>query len=97
MGDQPDVKPLPTQDNTLPKIADTHPLPDRDSNSRSQFSSGRRHYMHQTAMPYRPATNRIFVAIWFYSNTDFHCAKLTENYFIIYKYVTMYKYFLWQC
>jgi hypothetical protein len=41
-GDRPDARPLPTQDNTTQKNADTHPCPEWDSNPRSQCSSGRR-------------------------------------------------------
>jgi hypothetical protein len=41
-GDQPDAKPLPTQDNTTQENADTHPCLEQDSKSRSQCSSGRR-------------------------------------------------------
>jgi hypothetical protein len=37
--DQPDARPLPTQDNTTQKHADTHPCPKQDSNLRSQCSS----------------------------------------------------------
>jgi hypothetical protein len=36
-GDRPDTRPLPTQDNTTQKHADTHPCP-----MRSQCSSGRK-------------------------------------------------------
>jgi hypothetical protein len=43
-GDQPDARPLPTQDNTTQKHADTHPCPKQDSNLRSQCSSDRRRY-----------------------------------------------------
>jgi hypothetical protein len=38
-GNQPDAKRLPTQDNTI------YPYPERDSNTRPQFSSGRRRYV----------------------------------------------------
>jgi hypothetical protein len=41
-GDQPDVRPLPTQDNTTQKHADTHPCPKQYSNLRSQCPSGRK-------------------------------------------------------
>jgi hypothetical protein len=44
-GDQPDARPLPTQDNTTQKNADKHPYPEWDSNPRSQCSSGRRQYV----------------------------------------------------
>jgi hypothetical protein len=44
-GDQPDSRPLPTQDNTTQKHADTHPCTKQDSNLRSQCSSGRRQYL----------------------------------------------------
>jgi len=37
-GDQPDARPLPTQDNTTQKNVDTHPCLERDSNPRSQCS-----------------------------------------------------------
>jgi hypothetical protein len=47
-GDQPDARPLPTQDNATQKNADTHPCLEWDSNSRSQCSSGRRQYVPQT-------------------------------------------------
>jgi hypothetical protein len=32
LGDQPHARPLPTQDNTTQKPADTHPCPKQDSN-----------------------------------------------------------------
>jgi hypothetical protein len=41
-GDQPDARPLPTQDNITQKKEDTHPCFERDSNPRSQCSSGHR-------------------------------------------------------
>jgi hypothetical protein len=41
-GDQPDVRPLPIQDNTTQKNADTHPCLERDSNPLTQCSSDRR-------------------------------------------------------
>jgi hypothetical protein len=44
-GDQPDARPLPTQDNTTQKNGDTHPCPERYSNTRSQCSRGRRQYV----------------------------------------------------
>jgi hypothetical protein len=50
-GDQPDAGPLPTQDNTRQKNVDIHPCLERDSNPRSQCSSGRRQYVTQTARP----------------------------------------------
>jgi hypothetical protein len=40
-GDQPEARPLPTQDNTTQKNADTHACFNWDSNPRSQCSSGR--------------------------------------------------------
>jgi hypothetical protein len=43
--DQSNARPLPTQDNTPQKDADTHPCAGQDSNLRSQCSSGRRQYM----------------------------------------------------
>jgi len=43
-GDQPDARPLPTQNNTIHKNADTHPYLERDSKPLSQCSSGRRQY-----------------------------------------------------
>jgi hypothetical protein len=43
--DQPNARPLPTQDNTTQKHADTHPCPKKDLNLRSQCSSDRRQYM----------------------------------------------------
>jgi len=36
MGDRPDARPLPTQDNTTHRNADTHPCPEQDSNLRYQ-------------------------------------------------------------
>jgi len=42
MGDQPNTRPLPTQDITTQKHADTHPCLKQDSNLRSQCSSGHR-------------------------------------------------------
>jgi len=39
MGDQPIAKPLPKQDSTTQKNADTYPYLEWDSNPRSQFSS----------------------------------------------------------
>jgi hypothetical protein len=45
-GDQPDARPLPTQDNTTQKHVDTHPCPKQDSNLRSQCSSGRSQSIH---------------------------------------------------
>jgi hypothetical protein len=47
--DQPDARPLPTQDNTTQKHADKHPCSEQDSNLRSQCSSGRSQYLPQTA------------------------------------------------
>jgi hypothetical protein len=44
-GDQPNARPLPAQDNTIQKNADTHPCLERDSNPLSQCSSGRKHYV----------------------------------------------------
>jgi hypothetical protein len=44
-GDQPDIRPLPTQDNTTQKHADTHPCPKQDSNLRSQC--GKVKYQHK--------------------------------------------------
>jgi hypothetical protein len=44
-GDNPDARPIPSQDNTTQKNADTHPCPGRNSNLRSQCSSGRRQYV----------------------------------------------------
>jgi hypothetical protein len=46
-GDQPDARPLPTQDNTTQKHGDTHPCPKQDSNLRSQCSSGRRQFLNR--------------------------------------------------
>jgi hypothetical protein len=54
-GDQPDARPLPTQDNTTQKNADIRPCLEQDSNPRSQRSSGRRRYV-----PLRPAP----IIIW---------------------------------
>jgi len=48
-GDQPDVRTLPTQDNTIQKNAHTHSCLARDSNPRSQCSSGWKYYVTQTA------------------------------------------------
>jgi hypothetical protein len=45
-GDQPDARPVPTQDNTTQKHTDTHPCLKQDSNLRFQRSSGRRQYPH---------------------------------------------------
>jgi hypothetical protein len=53
-GDQPDAKPLSTQDNTTQKNVDTHLRSEWDSSTRSQFSSGRRQYVAQTARPLGP-------------------------------------------
>jgi hypothetical protein len=44
-GDRPDARPLPTQDNTTHKNADTHPCLEWDSNTRYRCSSGRRQYL----------------------------------------------------
>jgi hypothetical protein len=44
-GDRPDARPLPTQDKTTQRNADTHPCPEQDSNLRSQHSSDRRQYL----------------------------------------------------
>jgi hypothetical protein len=44
-GDQPFARPLPIQDNTTQKNAYTHPYFERDSNPRSQCSSGWRQYV----------------------------------------------------
>jgi hypothetical protein len=52
-GDQPDARPLPTQNNTTQKHADTHPCPKLDSNLRSQCSSGRRQYMPILMLDYK--------------------------------------------
>jgi hypothetical protein len=54
-GDQPDARPLPIQDNTTQKNVDTHSCLKRDSKPRSQFSSGRRQYVPQTAWDLGPA------------------------------------------
>jgi hypothetical protein len=43
--DQPDARPLLTQDNTTQKHADTRPCPKQDLNLWSQCSSGRRQYL----------------------------------------------------
>jgi hypothetical protein len=43
-GDQPDARPLHTQNNTTQKNVDTHPCSGSDSNPRSQRSNGRRQY-----------------------------------------------------
>jgi hypothetical protein len=40
-GDQPVARPLPTQDSTTQKNVDTHSCFERDSNPRSQCSSGK--------------------------------------------------------
>jgi hypothetical protein len=48
-GGRPYARPLSTQDNTTHKNADTHPSLKRDSNPRSQCSSGRREYVPHTA------------------------------------------------
>jgi hypothetical protein len=61
MGDRPDARPLPTQDNTTQKNADTLPCLEWDSNPRSQCSSGRRQYVPQTARPLRPAKLSYFL------------------------------------
>jgi len=53
-GDQPEARPVPTH-RTTQKIADTRPCLDWDSNPLSQFSSGRRQYVPQTARPLGPA------------------------------------------
>jgi hypothetical protein len=55
-GNQPDEMPLPTQDNTTQKNADTHPCLECDLNPRSQCSSGRRQHVPQTARPLGPAS-----------------------------------------
>jgi len=44
-GDQPVTQSPPMQDSTTHKNADTPLCPERDSNPRSQCSSGRRHYV----------------------------------------------------
>jgi len=44
-GDQPVAGPLPTQDSTTQKNADTRPCLERDSNPWSQCSSGRSQYV----------------------------------------------------
>jgi hypothetical protein len=44
-GDQPNTRPLPTQDNTTQKHTNTHPCPKQDSNLWSQCSSSHRQYM----------------------------------------------------
>jgi len=54
-GDQPDARPLPTQDDTPHKNADTHPCLEWDPNPRSQCSSGRRQYVPQSARLLRSA------------------------------------------
>jgi len=41
-GDRPVVRPLPTQDSATQKDVDIHPCLQRDSDPRSQCSSGRR-------------------------------------------------------
>jgi hypothetical protein len=41
-GDRPDARPLPTQDNTTQKNADTHPCPEQNSNSQYKCSGFRR-------------------------------------------------------
>jgi hypothetical protein len=64
-GDRPIARPLPTQDNTTQKNADTHPSLERDSNSRSQCSSDRRQYVPQTARPLGPAVFEFyFIYCW---------------------------------
>jgi len=45
-GDRPDARPLPTQDNTTQKNADTHPCLEWNSNTWSQCSSGLRPLGH---------------------------------------------------
>jgi hypothetical protein len=64
-GDQPDSRPLFTQDNTAQKNADTHPCLEWDSNPRSQCSSGRRQYVPQTSRPLEPATLIFWIEIVF--------------------------------
>jgi hypothetical protein len=61
-GDRPDARPLPTQDNTIQRNADTHLCPEQDSNLRSQHSSDRRQYLPQTARLLRPA-KRVTTAV----------------------------------
>jgi hypothetical protein len=54
-GDQPDARPLPTQDNTTQKNADTYPCLKEDTNAGSQCLSDRRQYVPYTARPLGPA------------------------------------------
>jgi hypothetical protein len=53
-GDRPVARPLPTQDSTIQRNADTYPCLKRDSNPRSQCSSGRKQYV-----PLGPAETEI--------------------------------------
>jgi hypothetical protein len=53
--DRPDARPLPTQDNTTHRNADTHPCPEQDSNLWSQHPSDRRQCLPETARLLRPA------------------------------------------
>jgi len=48
-GDRPIARPLPTQDGTTQKNTDVHPYLERDSNPRSQCSSGPRHLLRSWA------------------------------------------------
>jgi len=45
MENHPNARPLPTQDSTTQRNADTHPCLKRDSNPRSQCSRGWRPYV----------------------------------------------------
>jgi hypothetical protein len=51
IGDQPDARPLPTQDNTNRTNAEKHSCLEWDSNPRFQCSSERRQFTPQTARP----------------------------------------------
>jgi len=49
--DQPNARPLPTQDSTTQKKADKYQCLELDSNQRSQHSRGKRQYVPERARP----------------------------------------------
>jgi hypothetical protein len=75
MGDQSDARPLSTQDNTTHKNAYTLPCLERDSNLRSQCSSGRREFVPQTAQPLGPVST-VVTYLKYYGNFLFNVAKV---------------------
>jgi hypothetical protein len=77
-GDRPVARPLPTQDSTTQKNADTHPCFEQDSNARSQCSSGWRPRGHWDRLK-KDIFGHLMTTIYLNSRVDMQCSCTTNG------------------